>query len=78
MGNWPIPKKNAMADLLFSQEMDGKGNPKGIGLSIWRFNLGAGSADQGVGSGIGDAWRRGQSFLQADGSYDWSAMSGHG
>ena len=65
-----------MADLLFSQEMDGKGNPKGIGLSIWRYNLGAGSADQGVSSGIGDAWRRGQSFLQADGSYDWSAMSG--
>ena len=32
-----------MADKLFSSEMDEMGNPIGIGLSLWRFNLGAGS-----------------------------------
>src|SRR6218665_354570 len=48
--NWPEKKKNAIADLLFSQEIDANGNPKGIGLSIWRFNLGAGSTEQGENS----------------------------
>ena len=37
--NWPLPKKNRIADLLFSQQDDDEGNPKGIGLSIWRFYL---------------------------------------
>lgn len=45
--NWPEQKKSAIADLLFSKEIDAQGNPKGIGLSIWRFNLGAGSIEQG-------------------------------
>ncbi len=45
--NWPAEKKNAIADLLFSREVDSDGNPKGIGLSLWRFNLGAGSTEQG-------------------------------
>src|SRR5688572_30506992 len=45
--NWPLDKRNKMADLLFSRELDAEGNPKGIGLSLWRFNLGAGSTEQG-------------------------------
>ena len=34
-----------VADLLFSKEFDEQGNPKGIGLSMWRMNFGAGSHD---------------------------------
>ena len=33
--NWPLEKRNQIADLLFSQELDEAGNPLGIGLSIW-------------------------------------------
>ena len=58
VGNWPIEKKNAIADWLFSMDTLSNGNPKGIGLSMWRYNLGAGSAEQGSSSGIKDEWRR--------------------
>lgn len=75
-GNWPEEKKNAMADLLFSQDNDEAGNPIGIGLSLWRFNIGAGSAEQGNNSGIGDEWRRAESFLQANDEYDWNKQQG--
>jgi hypothetical protein len=74
--NWPEQKKNAIADLLFSKEMDPQGNPKGIGLSIWRFNLGAGSTEQGENSKVSDEWRRSECFLNADGSYDFSKQEG--
>lgn len=76
VGLWPEQKKRAIAELLFSQEEDGSGNPKGIGLSLWRFNIGAGSAEQGTQSGIGDEWRRAESFQNADGSYDWNKQAG--
>ncbi|MGV3587624.1 MAG: glycoside hydrolase [Adhaeribacter sp.] len=76
VGNWPNAKKNAIADLLFSTELDNNGQPKGIGLSLWRFNLGAGSAQQGEQSGIKDAWRRAESFLNTDGSYNWQQQAG--
>ncbi len=58
VGNWPVEKKNAMADWLFSMDTFPNGYPKGIGLSLWRYNLGAGSAEQGNQSGIKDEWRR--------------------
>lgn len=73
---WPEEKKNAIADLLFSKEVDEKGNPKGIGLSIWRFYLGAGSMEQGAASDISDEWRRGECFQSSDGTYDWSKQEG--
>ncbi len=77
VGRWPEAKKNAMADLLFSKEHDEQGNPKGIGLSLWRYNLGAGSAAQGSFSGISDPWRRGESFIVPEtGKYDWNKMTG--
>ena len=69
VGNWPAAKKEAIADLLFSPE-------KGIGLSMWRFNIGAGSAEQGATSGIKDEWRRAESFLTPAGTYDWSRQAG--
>ncbi|MEM0578399.1 glycoside hydrolase [Flavobacterium polysaccharolyticum] len=74
--NWPEQKKNAIADLLFSKEIDAQGNPKGIGLSIWRFNLGAGSTEQGENSKVSDEWRRSECFLNADGTYDFSKQEG--
>lgn len=73
---WPEAKKNAIADFLFSKEEDEKGNPKGIGLSIWRFYLGAGSMEQGPESDISDEWRRAECFQAADGTYDWQKQEG--
>ena len=73
IGLWPDAKRNQIADLLFSTEMGDNGQPKGIGLSLWRFNIGAGSAAQ---SNIGDEWRRTESFLNNDGTYDWTKQSG--
>nr|WP_315254703.1 glycoside hydrolase [uncultured Flavobacterium sp.] len=74
--NWPIAKRNAIADLLFSKEIDAAGNPKGIGLSIWRFYLGSGSAEQGSNSDISDEWRRAECFQKPDGTYDWTKHAG--
>ncbi|UMB62049.1 xylanase [Lutibacter sp. A80] len=76
VGNWPLEKKDAIADLLFGLEYDSTGSPKGIGLSAWRFNIGAGSAEQGALSGIKDSWRRAEGFLQDDLSYNWKSQSG--
>ncbi|MCE7040466.1 glycoside hydrolase [Dyadobacter sp. CY312] len=76
VGNWPDAKKNAIADLLFSQDLLPNGQPKGIGLSLWRFNIGGGTAEQGSGSGIGDEWRRAESFLNEDGTYNWNKQAG--
>ncbi len=73
---WPLPKRKRIADLLFSMDTDSKGNPKGIGLSMWRFNVGAGSAEQGNASGISTDWHRAECFQNPDGSYDWTKQRG--
>jgi O-glycosyl hydrolase len=44
--NWPLEKREQIAELLFSTDTDENQNPKGIGLSGWRFNIGGGSAEQ--------------------------------
>ncbi|WP_035899389.1 glycoside hydrolase family 30 protein [Leeuwenhoekiella sp. MAR_2009_132] len=74
--NWPTAKKQQMADWLFSQELDANGNPKGIGLSLWRFYISAGTTEQGDDSDIKNEWRRGESFIDAAGNYDWSKQAG--
>lgn len=74
--NWPSDKKNQMADLLFSKDVDAEGNPKGIGLSLWRFNLGAGSAEQGEASDITDEWRRTECFTTDGVTYDMNKQAG--
>lgn len=74
--NWPEAKKQQMAEWLFSKEMDTEGNPLGIGLSMWRFYIGAGSMEQGDSSGIVNPWRRAECFLTADETYDWSKQLG--
>jgi hypothetical protein len=75
-GLWPDEKKNAIADLLFSTDTFNDGSPKGIGLSLWRFGIGAGSAQQGEASGIKDEWRRAESFLEPNGTYNWNRQAG--
>ena len=69
-------EKEKAAKWLFSQELDGNGNPLGIGLSMWRINLGAGSAEQGNNSGIDDETRRGYCYLNTNGTYDWTKSAG--
>lgn len=76
VGDWNDASKLPIAKLLFTKEMDASGNPLGIGLSRWRFNIGAGSAIQGDSSNINDPSRRTDCFLQADGSYDWTLQDG--
>lgn len=75
LGLWPQTKKEQIADWLFSTENDAKGKPKGIGLSVWRFNLGAGSEEQGDSSHIQSATRT-ECFLNPDGTYDWNKQEG--
>ena len=57
IGLWPQEKQNQVADWLFSTENHENGQPKGIGLSLWRFNVGAGSAEQGAKPRSGDGER---------------------
>ena len=75
VGLWDDKYQNTMrtnrqriATLLYDQKY-------GIGLTGYRYNLGAGSAD----SGLGNYWdpnRRAQSFEVAPGEYDWSKDEG--
>jgi len=76
VGKWPLDKKEAMADLLFSTAKNADGTFKGIGLTTWRFNIGGGSAEQGLESSIKDEWRRAEGFLNNDGSYNWNRQLG--
>lgn len=73
IGLWPDAKRNQVADWLFSIGEDSNGKPNGIGLSLWRFNIGAGSAAQ---NNITDEWRRTEGFLKDDMTYDWSRQAG--
>ncbi len=75
-GTWPDNKRNQLADWLFSTDTTADGQPKGIGLSMWRFNIGAGSTEQGDDSGIRDEWRRAACFLGADHQYHWEQPAG--
>ena len=76
IGKWPQEKQDQVADWLFSTDNDTNGKPKGIGLSLWRFNVGAGSTEQGEASQIDSPWMRTECFLQPDGSYDWDKQQG--
>ncbi|MCX6215525.1 glycoside hydrolase [Spirosoma sp.] len=77
IGKWKDEKKkNRIADLLFSLDTLFDGQPKGIGLSLWRINIGAGSYEQGDSSSIRDNWRREECFLNPDGRYDWTKQAG--
>lgn len=75
IGLWPEEQQKQIADWLFSTENDATGKPKGIGLSLWRMNLGAGSTEQGNGSQINRGTRT-ECLLQPDGEWDWSRQQG--
>ncbi|WP_276500264.1 glycoside hydrolase [Terrimonas pollutisoli] len=77
IGKWAdANKKTKIADYLFSMDTASDGIPKGIGLSLWRVYIGAGSFEQGANSEIPDEWRREECFLQADSSYNWNKQAG--
>ena len=69
VGKWSESNRKAIAELLFSQE-------KGIGLSMWRFNLGAGTAEQGDTSNITSKERRSECFMRSNGTYNWGQQQG--
>lgn len=70
-------QKEEIAELLFSKDFDENGNPKGIGLSSWRFNIGAGTSEQGSASRIGEETRRTECFMNDDMvTYDWTKQAG--
>jgi O-glycosyl hydrolase len=64
LGTWSINNRNKVADLLFSRE-------HGIGLSCWRFNIGAGINPQ-----ITNFWRTAETFETSEGHYDWTRAAG--
>ena len=75
-GYWDDEVKNKIAEWLFSTELDENGKPKGIGLSSWRFNIGAGSMEQGDESTITVLNRRVEGFLNSDSTYNWEKQKG--
>lgn len=76
VGQWAGNGPENAAKWLFSSSFKTNGDPTGIGLSMWRVNLGAGTAEQGDASTITDISRRAECFMNADGSYDWSKQKG--
>jgi len=64
LGSWSDAARTRVADLLFSRET-------GIGLSNWRFNLGAGLQPER----ISEPLRTTESFEVAPGKYDWTRLS---
>lgn len=72
---WASDAKEGIARLLFSPSIS-SGQPQGIGLSVWRFNLGGGTAEQDDSSDIEDKSRRAGCFLQGDGTLDWTHQQG--
>lgn len=73
---WTDDIKEDVTKKLFSQQFDTKGNPEGIGLSNWRVNIGAGSANLGDASKVPEKERRTECYLNADGTYDWTRCAG--
>ena len=83
IGKYWTGSRAGIAELLFSREVV-NGQPKGIGLSMWRSNMGGGSWEQGIDSNIGvdngangyNYYRRGESYLNDDLTYDWTRCEG--
>ncbi|MCG8697262.1 MAG: hypothetical protein MI922_04355, partial [Bacteroidales bacterium] len=74
---WPLAKRQDMAEKLFTTENDTEGNPKGIGLSMWRFHIGDGSLDQtNSGYATGGWYKELECFRAENGTYDWNKQKG--
>ena len=74
--NWPLEKKEQIADLLFKREFDKNGNPKGMALSNWRVNIGAGSYENRENNEVTSTWNRTECFLSPNGTYDFTKQAG--
>ena len=68
--------RNIAADRLFSTDNGPDGSPLGIGLSIWRFNIGTGSSEQGDSSRIHDPYRRTEYLFPRPGSIGHGGQQG--
>ena len=78
MGLWDVPYNGNMLFKMSVREQIATwlyDRRFGIGLTNYRYNLGAGSADSGLGD-YSDVNRRAQSFETAPGVYDWSKDEG--
>lgn len=75
IGKYWTSRRDGISELLFSSEIE-SGKPKGIGLSMWRVNLGGGTAAQGDESGIEDKSRRAESYLTDNLTLDWTRCEG--
>lgn len=75
VGQYWTSSRERISELLFSSDIQ-NGQPKGIGLSMWRVNLGGGTAEQGSASGISDKSRRAESYLKDASTYDWTKCEG--
>lgn len=75
IGEMPAETQQRVARWLFSSADDAQGNPEGAALSLWRFNIGAGSVEQGDSSHINRSTRT-ECFLNEDGSYNWDKQLG--
>lgn len=64
LGTWSLENRGKVADLLFSRS-------DGIGLSCWRFNIGA-----GINPRIANPWRTAETFETSEGHYDWNRQAG--
>ncbi|MFZ9024692.1 MAG: glycoside hydrolase, partial [Anaerohalosphaeraceae bacterium] len=60
VGAWPKDKREPILKLLYESQ-------DGIGLTIYRYNIGAGS-----GNDIKDPWRSAETFEVSQGKYDWT------
>ncbi len=61
---------------MFGKTFDKDGNPEGIGISLWRVNLGGGTLEQ-KDCDITYIRRRAESYLSEDfASYDWNKCAG--
>jgi O-glycosyl hydrolase len=63
-GDGTVPVREQIAKWLYSRD-------EGIGLTIYRYNVGAGSADSQKGT-FWDNNRRAHSFIGVDGEYNWN------
>ena len=60
VGGWETDKVDQIVDWLFNRD-------NGIGLNIYRFEVGAGGINESP-----DPWRRAETFEITSGEYDWS------
>lgn len=74
IGQYWTDNRQDIARMLFSQNISQDGTVQGIGLSMWRINLGAGTEEQGNESNM-SVNNRAQSYLYGS-TYNWNSCAG--